>query len=148
MSQLFEFIMHHWLLSAALIVAVLGLIIMEVRNQGMMSGSSSVNPTQAVQLLNQNKAVVLDIRSSQQFEQGHILGAINLSVTELNQSSGRLEKYKQRPLIVTCDTGGKSPAAATALRKRGFTQVYILSGGLQAWRNASMPLTKETRKIS
>jgi len=107
-----------------------------------VTGAFRVDPTSATRLINKEKALVLDLRDNNAFGQGHIVGAKNIPHTRLAQDVQELAKYKEKPIILVCEMGRLSPASGALLHKQGFTQVYMLSGGVQAWRSAGLPLTK------
>ena len=105
-------------------------------------GGPSVGTVEAVQLMNRQDAIVVDIRDAAEYASGHILGARNLPAAELGARAGELEKFKERPVIVACENGSRSGPAAASLRGKGFTQVVSLSGGIAAWKAASLPTEK------
>jgi len=102
---------------------------------------ASVSTLQATLLINQQNALVLDVREGAEYEKGHMLNARNIALGELESRAGEIEKHKTKPVIVVCDDGNPSGRAAAALRK-GFEQVFTLSGGIGAWRQAGLPLEK------
>ena len=106
------------------------------------AAGASVSTLQATLLINQQNALVLDVREGAEYEKGHMLNARNIALGELESRAAEIEKYKAKPLIVVCDDGNRSGRAATALRKQGFEQVFTLSGGIGAWRQAGLPLEK------
>ena len=103
------------------------------------SGGSSVSPHEATLMINRRDALVLDLRSAEDFRKAHIINARNLPVAELESRSGELHKHRTKPVIV-CDEGLRSGAAT--LRKLGFEEVYTLSGGVAAWQQAGLPVEK------
>lgn len=141
MQKLSQFIINHWLLVTAFMIALIILFIIEMRNKGF-SGSNRLTPSQAVRLINSEKAVVIDVRDPTTFEKGHITNAVNIPVLELDRSLKRLEQYKQNPLIIVCTTGQKSAYIVNKLRKQSYQKVYMFSGGMGAWTNANMPVIK------
>lgn len=102
----------------------------------------SISTLQATLLINQQNALVLDVRDAGEYEAGHVLNSRHLAVGELEARSSELEKYKAKPLIVVCESGNRSDKAVAILRKQGFAQVFSLSGGVGAWRQAGLPLEK------
>jgi rhodanese-related sulfurtransferase len=106
------------------------------------AAGASVSTLQATLLINQQNALVLDVREAADYEKGHMLNARNIALGELESRAAEIEKYKAKPVIVACDDGNRSGRAATALRKQGFEQVFTLSGGIGAWRQAGLPLEK------
>lgn len=101
-----------------------------------------VGPIEAVQLINRRDAVVLDVRDAAEYAAGHIANARHIPEAQLGERRKELEKFKARPIIVSCRTGSRSAAVAASLRKQGFNEVFALRGGLVAWQQASMPLEK------
>ncbi len=97
---------------------------------------------QAVQLINRSDAVVLDVREAAEYKAGHIAGARHIPRGELGARLKELEKVKGKPIIVACATGNRSRSASALLQKSGYVDVYNLQGGLNAWRQAGMPLEK------
>ncbi len=141
MSKLFQFIANHWVMVSLFVIAFIWLIIEESRHQASGSGKRQ-SPQGVTHLINNEKAVVLDIRDQEAYKSGHLTKAINIALDDIEKSSKRLEKYKKRPIIITCDRGQKSSLAMNKLRKLGFTHLYILSGGISAWNSAGFPLVK------
>ena len=87
--------------------------------------------------------MVIDVRPMADFNQGHIVNALNVPINGFTKDIGRLEKYKRKPLIVGCRSGNQSQTACRQLRKAGFEQVYNLRGGMMAWQSANLPMTKK-----
>ena len=109
----------------------------------LLGGSApQVGPTEAVQLINRKDAVMLDVREPGEFNSGHAPNAKNVPLGQLEKRLGEIEKYKARPVVVTCQTGSRSHAATSALKKAGFGEVVVLSGGFGAWQQANLPVEK------
>lgn len=100
---------------------------------------ASLSCTEAVQLMNHQHAIMIDIRPAEAFAAGHIPQARSVPASEIEKKATHLPKNK--PLIVVCDLGRTSGSAATRLRALGFTEVSILSGGMRAWSTAGLPVT-------
>ena len=94
-------------------------------------------------MMNHEKAIVLDLRPENEFADGHIINAINTPAEKLSEQSEDLDKYKKRPLILTCKHGSDSVRAARILKLKQFEKIYCLKGGLQAWTSANLPLVRE-----
>ena len=97
---------------------------------------------QATQLINQGKAVFLDIRDPYDFAAGHVRDAKNIPLKELPQRGGELERFKSKAIIIVCSSGMQSAKAAALLKRAGFNEVYSLSGGLAAWQAQGLPIAK------
>lgn len=135
MEQLIEFATNHWILVTSFFV-VLGLLI-----ANLMSGVGGVGPHDAVNLINREGAVALDVRAAADFEAGHIIDAINVPAADLGRSLDRLSRHKDKPLIVYCATGGASTQAVRQLKAAGFERAQALRGGIAAWRTENLPVT-------
>ena len=140
-SRLTEFVVNHWALSLAFVAILILLIANEVRSR--LYGAPQLGPHAATQTLNSEGAVVLDVREDREFQQGHIANALHIPLGQLNKRLSELEKYRDRALVTYCRSGHRSNSAAALLRKQGFTSVYNLAGGIVAWQNASLPVTKK-----
>ncbi|MEX0616052.1 MAG: rhodanese-like domain-containing protein [Methylophaga sp.] len=137
MENLGEFIINHWILST-LFVVLLYLVFSDVLTR-KLSGVQSITVNEAVTLVNQQKGCFVDIRDSEAFTKSHIADSINLPQAEMDNHLGKLKKTEQ-PLVVVCDSGQRSRAAAKQLKAKGYTNVSVMSGGLHAWREAKLPL--------
>ncbi|WP_246628572.1 rhodanese-like domain-containing protein [Methylomagnum ishizawai] len=102
----------------------------------------TVSPIEAVALMNDDNTLVLDVREPNEFDQGHIEGARNVPLAKL-ESALELEPHKQSPVIVTCQSGTRSQPACKQLLAQGFTQVFELSGGMLAWEDQKLPVTRK-----
>ncbi|WP_223668772.1 rhodanese-like domain-containing protein [Kangiella shandongensis] len=140
MEQLFEFFGNHPFLGTAWLAFALLLLVSILKTA--TSGSKSLTPLMATQLINKEEAQVVDLRAVADFNKGHIHGSVNIPFTKLKDSIKDLEKYKQTPIIMVCATGVQSGSAAILLRKHGFEQVHKLKGGIQSWSGDNLPLAK------
>lgn len=102
-----------------------------------MSGPA-LTTLQVTQLINGKNATVVDIRSPEEFAKGSLPNARNLPADRVKDGSVALKK--DRPLIVVCATGQAAGKVAAQLRSNGFNDVFILGGGLAAWREAGLPI--------
>lgn len=107
-----------------------------------IQGGSEVGTLEAVQLINRRDALVLDVRDDSEFAAGHIPNAKHIPLARLDQSIRELEKFKTRPVVVTCRSGAISGKACALLRKNGFKEVFRLKGGIVSWEQASLPVEK------
>jgi rhodanese-related sulfurtransferase len=138
-SQLSEFITNHpWLILAAVALTAM-LIGGEIKRR--LSGVRDVAPGAATRLLNHENAIMIDMRSDRDFRDGHIVNAVH-APADNSDMSARLEKYRDRPLIVYCRSGQRSMPVCSKLRKQGFEKVYNLKGGVLGWQQADLPISK------
>jgi rhodanese-related sulfurtransferase len=137
--NLLKFVTEHIFLVALAAVSG-GMLIWPAVRRG--TGGPSISTLQATLLINQQNALVLDVREAAEYEKGHVLNARHIPVEDLAARSAEMEKYKSKPVIVVCESGNRADRAAAALRKQGFEQAVSLSGGVAAWRQAGLPLEK------
>lgn len=138
LDQIIEFSTNHSMLVAALAAILLMLAFDVFRHT--LSGVSEVGPGQATRLLNTENAVLVDIRSAKEFRGSHIAHAVHIENTE--NAADKLGKFRDKPLIVYCNSGNRSIGTCGKLRKQGFERVYNLKGGLLAWQKAELPVAK------
>lgn len=93
---------------------------------------------QATQLINSRNAIIVDVRTPEEFASGSLPGARNVPVDKFDQKLRELKKDK--PVIVVCASGSRAGRAAAQLRAGGFGEVYVLAGGVAAWREAGLPI--------
>jgi rhodanese-related sulfurtransferase len=133
-----EFLQKNILLVAAAVGSGAMLLWPMVRG----AGGASVNTLQATQLMNRENALVLDVRDAASYASGHILGARNLPLADLEKRIGELDKHKSKPVIVVCETGNSSMRAVRLLQAKGFAQARNLSGGFRAWLQGGLPVER------
>ena len=107
-----------------------------------LSAAKEVGVVDAVQLINRQDAVIVDVREPAEFKAGHIPNARNIPLAQIGERVKELEKHKSKPLLLVCASGARSASASGALQKAGFAQVYNLGGGMGAWQQAGMPAQK------
>jgi rhodanese-related sulfurtransferase len=135
-----KFVLNNiWLVLAAAVSAAF--LVWPLINR-RLSGAPEVGPMEAVQLLNRRDAVLIDIREPAEFSAGHAPNARNIPLAQLDKRIGELDKLKNRPAVVVCQTGSRSHAAITLLKKAGFAEVVVLAGGIDAWQHANMPVER------
>src|SRR5690606_28627004 len=111
----------------------------EIRERA--KGSSLIGTADTVRLAN-GGALVLDVRDTAEYEAGHIIDARSIPAKEIATRADTLKKYKEKPVVVCCENGFASGAAAKVLKAMGFTKVVTLRGGLRSWRQENLPLVK------
>jgi rhodanese-related sulfurtransferase len=118
-----------------------GLFVLQTwRARGAGAG---VSPMQATLLMNREDAVVVDVREPAEYSGGHIPNARHIPLSQLDKRLSELDKLKERTVIVSCARGNRSAAACGALRRAGFAKVFNLAGGMSAWDQAGLPVTKK-----
>lgn len=140
-SRLLEFIVNHWALSAAFVGVLALLVFTEIRRK--LHGVPQLAPPAATRLMNSEDTLVLDVREDAEYKQGHLANAVHIPLGQLNQRIKELEQYRDRNVVAYCRTGNRSNTAAGLLRRQGFGNVFNLAGGIVAWQNANLPVTKK-----
>ena len=140
MEKFPEFVANHLFLFS-LLIAILMLLAWNLFGDAM-SGVNMLQPADVTRLMNQDDAQVLDIRSESDFEKGHIINALNMPVDQLPDKLDKLKPYKDKGIILCCANGSIAPKEARKLMNEGYDKVYALKGGILAWQNASLPLTR------
>jgi rhodanese-related sulfurtransferase len=139
MQRLLEFIGHHAFLAGGAVVAALAVIAVELKER--IQKSAALSAPQAVRLMNQG-ALIIDLRPQAAFEAGHISDARNVPAADLESQADSLKKWRERTVITYCDSGANGAGAVRTLAKLGFTKVFHLDGGLNAWVKDNLPVTK------
>ncbi|MCH8141013.1 MAG: rhodanese-like domain-containing protein [Gammaproteobacteria bacterium] len=137
MDQVIEFIGNHPFLIGSFVL----LLAIFVRNE-TRRGGHAVSAQQLVNMVNRENAVVLDVRDKKEFDQGHIVNAVNIPFAALSGRIDELKKYREHPVVVACKQGQHAGSAGTLLRKAGFDNISRLTGGIAEWRNQNLPVVK------
>ncbi|MFC0179559.1 rhodanese-like domain-containing protein [Thorsellia kenyensis] len=142
LAQLPTFFQNHPLLSIAWVGLLVLVIVLTI--QAKFSKIVDLTRAQVIQALNNDDAIIVDLRSNSDFRTGHIANSINLLPAEIKKGSlGKLDKYKDQLIIVTCATGMTSRASASELyKKQGFMRVATLKEGIAGWNGENLPLVK------
>jgi rhodanese-related sulfurtransferase len=133
-----KFIIDNWYLFA-IAAASGGLLLWPVLQGATLTG---IAPAAAIQLINREKAVVVDVCEAGEFAQGHIVGSKNIPLGELEAKLAQAVKNKALPLVLVCQTGARSGRAVAMAKKLGYEQAQSLAGGLKAWKAANLPVEK------
>lgn len=106
------------------------------------SSGASVTPNEAVNLINREKAVVIDVCEPAEHAAGHVSGARNIPLGSLSEGAKGLPANKTQPIVLVCQSGARSGRAVAILHKLGYENARSLAGGLGAWREANLPVAK------
>lgn len=131
-----KFILDNWMLLCVALASG-GMLLWPVLKG---SGGGRLDPATAVQLINRERAVVVDVSEPAEFAAGHIGGAKNVPFGEFEKKLTDAVKNKTVPLILVCATGARSSRALAAAKKLGYEQAQALAGGLKAWKDANLPV--------
>jgi len=123
-----------------LAIAVLAGIMLLIPSFFKGRAGRAVSSSEAVQMVNQKDAILIDLRSADQFKAGAIAQSRNIPAADLDAKASSLPKDK--PVILVCDTGRSAPRSVAVLRKHGINEAYTLQGGIQGWLQSSLPVKK------
>ena len=133
------FLQQNWMLVAVAVVS--GIMLAWSFIVGKLSGIEEADTLKATRLYNDD-ALVLDVREDKEFAAGHIPKARHIPLGQLSGRLQELEKFKAKPILVTCRSGQRSARACRLLKKSGFETVYNQAGGIVAWQRANLPVAK------
>jgi rhodanese-related sulfurtransferase len=141
MEQYQEFVANNPVLFVALAVLLATITFLEFKR--LTRKYQALGPSDVVRVLNKEDGLVLDVRDDSEVRQGRIKGARHIPLKELKDRMGELQKFRDKPVVVYCRTGNRSAQASEVLTGNGFTNVINLQGGVVAWQNANLPLSKK-----
>jgi rhodanese-related sulfurtransferase len=133
-----KFILDNWMLIAVALSAGTMLLMPVIKG----AGQGALTPELAVQLINREKAVIVDVCEPGEFATGHVIGAKNIPLGQLEEKLSSAVKNKALPLILVCQSGARSTRALGIAKKLGFDQAQSMAGGMGAWRTANLPVEK------
>jgi rhodanese-related sulfurtransferase len=134
------FLQTNWMLLFTMFTS--GALLLWPIIQRRTSGLAEIGTLRATQLLNQNNPVILDVRETREFTEVKVRDAIHLPLSQLKDRIDQVAKDKSRPVIIVDSKGVRGRSAGATLKKAGFAEIYMLGGGLQAWRDAGLPVEK------
>ena len=134
MALFLEFLTQQWILAAALSVVIIMLFMHETRKSG-----PSLSPQKAINMVNAEQGVFLDLRDAADYKKGHIVDAVHIPSGKLAERMAELEKYRNKPIILVCKMGQQASAAGKQLKGNNFEQVYKMTGGMMEWSNLQLP---------
>lgn len=143
LTRLPHFVANHVLLVAAFIVIVIALIGLEVSRK--FRGFRELTPGALVQMINRGEPLVIDLSAIADYEKGHITGSRHVAPSQFDPENKDLAKARDLQIVAVCKNGMESGKAAKRLVKAGFTNVATLAGGINAWKQADLPLAKGKR---
>jgi rhodanese-related sulfurtransferase len=132
-----KFLVDNWMLIAIALGSGFMLFLPVLQNAG-----GGLSPDAAVMLINREKAVVVDVCEEEEFAAGHMGGAKNVPLNQLEDKLAATVKNKALPLILVCQTGARSARAVAIAKKLGYENTQSMQGGLKAWQTANLPIEK------
>ncbi|MBP7981635.1 MAG: rhodanese-like domain-containing protein [Arenimonas sp.] len=139
-AALMQFAGQNPVLSVLFAGLTLALVYTEVAR--LFVGYKTVSPAQLTDLINRESALLIDVSAIAEFEKGHILGSKHVAMSQFDPENKLLAKAKELPVAVVCRNGQQSSDAAKRLHKAGFSKVFWLNDGINAWTQADLPLSK------
>lgn len=136
MDQLIEFTSNHWALSLAFLV-IAALLLRQLSQDS--ANNRNIGSAQAIQLINQHNAKLIDVRAEDDFKQGHIADAIHLPMSDIKNKHKKIGDVNQA-IIVVCARGHSAQTAAKQFAELGFNNVSVLRGGIEGWKTDNLPL--------
>lgn len=124
------------------IVVISGTMLVWPLFRRLLVASNDVSVNQAIQMINRRDAVVIDVRDDDEWAKGRIPNARHIPLAKLQERLGELEKWKNKPVVVCCQSGSRSAGACSILKAAGFAEVHNLEGGMGSWQQANLPLAK------
>ncbi|MEP4148906.1 MAG: rhodanese-like domain-containing protein [Halioglobus sp.] len=135
MALFLEFLTQQWILVAALLAVAVMLFMHETRKSG-----TSLSPQKAINLVNAQEGVFVDLRDTADFRGGHIVDAMHVPSSKLLNNTGALEKYRNKPIVLVCKMGQSAGAVGKKLNADGYENVNIMTGGMMEWKNLQLPV--------
>lgn len=139
MEKLVQYFSNHPVLAGAAVLALVVVVTFESRLRS--TGQSAISSQDLIRLMNQG-ALVLDIRKPEDFKQGHVNGARHLPSDEILKAGDTFKRFKDKPVVVYCDSGSLAAAAVRQLNEQGFTKAFTLRGGFSGWLAENLPVAK------
>ena len=134
MALFLEFLAQQWILVIALLAVIIMLVLHEARKSG-----PSLSPQQAINLVNNQQGVFVDLRDAAEYKKGHIVDALHIPASKVVDRIAELEKFRDKPIVLVCKMGQQSGAAGKQLKAGNFDKVYKMSGGMLEWTNLQLP---------
>jgi len=141
MQEIMQFVGRHPILSLAWVGLLAAVLFTTFK--GLVSKVKVITRGEATRLINQEDAIVVDVRSRDDFRKGHIASAISVPAGDIKAGNlGELDKHKAKPVIVVCGNGISSQEPAALLNKAGFEKVTLLKEGIAGWAGENLPLVR------
>ena len=126
-------------MAVLLLISLITILIFYERKKG----GTKIDAPELTRLINKEEPYVFDLRSSSEFDSGRVSGAVNIQSSDLVKGNAQFKAKEEDKIILICKTGSNSSAAAGKLKKEGYTNVSVLSGGMTGWVQGGMPLAKK-----
>jgi rhodanese-related sulfurtransferase len=138
--QLQEFIQHHMILTSLFAVFLVAVLIFEFRAR--LKAGIKLSPQAVIAMVNRENALLIDIRPADKFSNGHIINAKHTAQDKAEDLLKQLKISQDKPIVMVCQRGISAALVGERLKKQGYTRIYVLQGGMDAWLQAQLPLEK------
>ena len=132
--ELINFLIEHFYFSSPLVFV---LILFFISNS--KKGGTKISCQSLISLSNQDQALIVDLRSSEAFNSGHITASINIPLNDISRRSNEIIN-STKSVVLVCETGSSSTNAGETLKKEGLKDIFILRGGINEWKMSNLPL--------
>ena len=132
--ELINFLIEHYYFSGPLVIVLILFLISNSKK-----GGTKISCQSLISLSNQDQAFIIDLRSSEDFNSGHITASTNIPMIDLSRRSNEIIN-STKSVVLVCEMGNLSPNAGETLKKEGLKDIFILRGGINQWRMDNLPL--------
>ena len=132
--ELINFLIEHFYFSAPLVIVLILFLISNSKK-----GGTKISCQSLISLSNQDQALIVDLRSSEAFNSGHITASINIPLNDVSRRSNEIIS-STKSIVLVCETGSSSTNAGETLKKEGLKDIFILRGGINEWKMSNLPL--------
>ncbi|HFL8824414.1 MAG TPA: rhodanese-like domain-containing protein [Candidatus Azoamicus sp. OHIO1] len=141
MDTLYSFFIKNVFLTALFITSILIWISFEIKE--MIYSKNSINPTQAIEIINHNNAIFIDSRNEKLFNEKHIINSINIPLEEINDQNKKLKKYRNKTIIVIQTNNFYARKTINILKNLEFKNILYMNDGINSWNKEQLPTTNE-----
>ncbi len=132
------FLIDYWYFSVPLFLFLFLFAYSEINK-----GGKKIEPNELTRLVNKENAILIDLRKKEDYENGHIMTALNYPHQEFDNQIHELDKFKERPIILVCDMGRSSANIGEKLKKAEFEKIFRLNGGMMTWTQENLPVVQK-----
>lgn len=124
------------------IFSYLAILVIAATTFACAQQKNNITPEQAKAMLAKPGVVLVDVRTPDEYSAGHLAGAINVNFRDDNFQNNIAKVGKDKNVVVYCASGRRSAAASEKMTSWGWKNVSNIIGGIEAWSNAGLPITK------
>jgi len=111
--------------------------------QALSGGVRMINVKNSVLLMNREACIIIDVRSEEKFNVGHIPNAVNIPYNKLPEMVDKLKKQPKKTILVYCGSGNSSGKAMRLLNQKEFESVMSIEGGFSEWVKSQLPVSQK-----